>query len=112
MKARHPVINRTPENTPTAPPHADALGVFAEQLTRAVAELKQRLQERYERAHPGQTELVRRAIAEAEARAGELSFFPHLFLPDLVEARIAELVALQPAAAQRGGLHACCMTEV
>ena len=92
MKAHH-VMNRTSENTPTDPHHADGLGGFAEKLTGAVAELKRRLQAHYERAHPAQTELVRRAIAEAEARAWELSLFPHLFLPDLVEARIAELVA-------------------
>ena len=90
MKAHHHSTNRTPENTPTHPP-ADALGAFTEKLTGAVAELKHRLQAHYERAHPGQRELVRRAIAEAEARAWELSFFPHLFLPDLVEARLAEL---------------------
>ena len=91
MKAHHHSTNRTP-----AHPHADALGAFTEKLTGAVAELKHRLQAHYERAHPGQRELVRRAIAEAEARAWELSFFPHLFLPDLVEARVAELVALNP----------------
>jgi hypothetical protein len=110
MKAHHHLIpHRTSENTPLAgPPHADALGDFAEQLTGAVAELKHRLQARYERAHPAQPELVHRAIEEAEARAWELSFFPHLFLPDLVEARIAELVAAQPASAQRVGLCASC----
>jgi hypothetical protein len=44
--------------------------------------------------------LVYRAIAEAEACAWELSPFPHLFLPDLVEVRIAALVASQPACAR------------
>jgi hypothetical protein len=63
----------------------------------AVTELKHRLEERYERAHPGQVESVRAAIAEAEALAWDLSF-PLLFLPDLVEARIAEL----PPAPVRG----------
>lgn len=97
MNAQY-VINRTSENTP-AVVHADALAASAEKLAGAVAELKHRLQARYERAHPGQAELVRRAVAEAEALAWELSFFPHLFLPDLVEARIAELT-LQPASAR------------
>ena len=92
MKAHH-LMKRTPENTPIDPHHADGLGDFAEELTGAVAELKRRLKAHYERAHSAQPELVRRAIAEAEARAWELSLFPHLFLPDLVEARIAELVA-------------------
>jgi hypothetical protein len=84
-------MNRTPETMPTG-----AFATFTETVTGAVAELKHRLQAHYERAHPGQTELVRSAIAEAEARAWELSFFPHLFLPELVEARIAER-ALQAA---------------
>jgi hypothetical protein len=100
MKANHHTTNRTPENTPFDP-HADARRAFAEKLAGAVAELKHRLQAHYERAHPAQTGLVRRAIAEAEARAWELSSFPHLFLPELVEARLAELVALRPACAQR-----------
>ena len=112
MKAHHHLINVTPENTPTGPHHADALVAFAEKLAGAVVELKHRLQAYYERAHPAQTELVRRAIAEAEACAWELSFFPHLFLPDLVEARIAELVALPPASAPQGGLYACGMTVI
>lgn len=93
MKAHH-VINRTPENTRTTP-YTDTLRGFTEELTGAVAELKRRLQAHYERAHPAQTELVRRAIAEAEASAWKLSSFPHLFLPDLVEARVAELIAAE-----------------
>ena len=76
-----------------------ALAAFTERLTGAVGELKHRLQEHYEHIHPGHTELVRRAIAEAEVLARDLSFFPHLFLPDFAEARIAEL-ALQPAYAR------------
>ena len=98
MKA-HQVINCTPENTPVDPYRADALGGFLQELTRAVAKLKRRLQEHYERAYPTQTELVRRAIAEAEACAWELSPFPHLFLPDLVEVRLAAL-ASQPGRAR------------
>ena len=69
-------------------------------MSRALAKLKRRLQRHYERAHPMQTELVRRAIAEAEACAWELSPFPHLFLPDLVEVRIAALLASQLACAR------------
>jgi hypothetical protein len=92
MKGIH-AMNSKPEFIPTL--HSEALAAFLERLTGAVEELKHRLQDHYERAHPGQAELIRTAIAEAEKRAWELSFFPHLFLPDLVEARIAEL-ALQP----------------
>jgi len=86
-------MNDITELVPTHP--STALADFTERVTGAVAELKNRLQAHYQRALPGKTELVRAAIAEAEARAWQLSFFPHLFLPDLVEARVAEL-ALQP----------------
>ena len=99
MKAHH-VIKRIPGNTHADPHHAGAPGGFSQKLTRAVAKLKRRLQGHYERAHPTQTELVCRAIAEAEACAWELSPFAHLFLPDLVEVRIAALVASQPACAR------------
>jgi hypothetical protein len=105
MKAHHHLSNRMSEPTSTDP-HAAARRAFTEKVTGAVAGLKHRLQAQYERAHPAQTELVRRAIEEAEANARELSFFPHLFLPDLVETRIAQLVALQPACAQRGAAFA------
>jgi hypothetical protein len=74
----------------------DAPDFFCEKLTHAVAELTDRLQARYQRLHPNQSDAVRDIIAEAETTAWELSLFPHLVLPDLVEARVAEL-ALQPA---------------
>ena len=79
--------------------HADAVAAFAVRLNDAMAELKDRLQEQYERAYPGHAELVRDAIDHAEAFASDLSMFPHLFLPDLVEARMAEL-RLRPAFAR------------
>jgi hypothetical protein len=87
-------VNNITDLVPTYP--SAALADFTVRVTGAVAELKSRLQAHYQRALPGNTELVRAAVADAEARAWQLSFFPHLFLPDLVEARIAEL-ALQPA---------------
>ena len=61
-------------------------------LATAIAELKTRLQHQYERVLPGQTELVHDAIAAAEALAW-LTPFPHLFLPDLAEARITSLAS-------------------
>jgi hypothetical protein len=94
------VMNSTFENTAVSR-HNDPLGTFCERLAAAVQKLTHRLQAQYERAHPDQSELIRHVIAEAEAKAWELSFFPHLFLPDLVEARIAELT-LQPAFARSG----------
>src|SRR5436190_8008111 len=79
--------------------HIDALGTYCERLTDAVADLTNRLQAHYEMAFPGHREAVRNAITEAEATAWEISNFPHLFLPDLVEARIEELIS-QPAFAR------------
>jgi hypothetical protein len=94
------VMNSTSE-IPVIHRHNDPLVFFCERLAGAVEELTHRLQARYERIHPDQSALIRHVIAEAEAKAWELSFFPHLFLPDLVEARIAELT-LQPAFARSG----------
>ena len=87
-------MNDIPHLIPSHP--SAAVADFTNRVSGAVAELKSRLEAHYRRALPDQTELVRAAIAEAEACAWHLSFFPHLFLPDLVEARIAEL-GLQPA---------------
>jgi hypothetical protein len=64
-------------------------------ITRAVSKLKNRLQRDYEEAYPGFADIVRIVLDEEEAKAWELSF-PHLFLPDLVEAHIAQL-GLKPA---------------
>ncbi len=88
-----------PAENPSIDRHNEALVFFCERLANAVAELTHRLQAHYEDILPDQSELVRNAIAEAEATAWELSSFPHLFLPDLIEARLAEL-ALQPAIAR------------
>lgn len=63
-------------------------------ITRAVADLKLRLQHDYERAYPELGEIIHLVIEEEEANAWELSF-PHLFLSDLVEAHVARL-NLQP----------------
>ncbi len=63
-------------------------------ITRAVADLKRRLQQDYERAYPELGEIIHLVLDEEEANAWELSF-PHLFLPDLVEAHVARL-NLQP----------------
>src|SRR5438270_8224200 len=73
----------------------DPTAVFPQIVANAVSKLKNRLQRDYERAYPGLGDLVRIVLDEEEAKAWELSF-PHLFLPDLVEAHIAKL-NLQPA---------------
>ena len=73
----------------------EAVPVFLQTLTGALSELKNRLQHDYEQAYPGLAEIIHLILDEEEANAWELSF-PHLFLPDLVEAHIAKL-GLQPA---------------
>ncbi len=76
--------------------HADPKAVFPQTLTNAVSKLKNRLQRDYERTYPGLGDLVRIVLDEEEANAWGLSPFPHLLLPDLVEAHIAQL-GLEPA---------------
>jgi len=56
-----------------------------------MAHLKERLQGDYDRAYPGLDEIIRLVIAEEEARAWNLSSFPYLLLPDLVETHLAQL---------------------
>ena len=70
---------------------SQATVVFLRKLTAAVAELKEQLQHDYEQLYPGLGEIIRIVLDDEEAKAWELSFFPHLFLPDLVEAHIATL---------------------
>jgi hypothetical protein len=69
----------------------EAAAVFLQRLTAAVSELRTRLQHDYEQAYPGLGEIIRIVLDEEEAKARELSFFAHLFLPDLVEEHIAQL---------------------
>ena len=70
--------------------------VFLQTVSAAVMQLKQKLQQDYERVYPGLGEIIHLILDEEEAKAWELSLFPHLFLPDLVEAHVATL-GLQPA---------------
>jgi hypothetical protein len=70
--------------------------VFPNIVSVALTRLKQRLQHDYERAYPDLREIVHLVLDEEESKAWELSPFPHLLLPDLVEAHIARL-NLQPA---------------
>jgi hypothetical protein len=83
----------------------EAAAAFLNTLTAAVTELKTRLQQEYEQAYPGLGEIIRIVLDEEEAKAQELSFFAHLFLPDLVEAHIAQL-GLQPAHARHNNILA------
>ena len=68
--------------------------VFLQTVSVALTQLKQRLQHDYERAYPDYADLHRliRIVVDAEeARARDLTLFPHLLLPDMVEARLASL---------------------
>ena len=85
--------------------HSEATAVFLRKLTAAVAELKEQLQHDYEQLYPGLGEIIRIVLEEEEAKAWELSFFPHLFLPDLVEAHIATL-GLEPAGTRHDNILA------
>jgi hypothetical protein len=69
---------------------------FPNLVSRALTRLRQRLQQDYERAYPDLREIVHLVLDEEESKAWEMSSFPHLLLPDLVEAHIAKL-NLQPA---------------
>jgi|SRR5580704_9291366 hypothetical protein len=70
--------------------------VFLQTISAAITQLKQRLQQDYEQVYPDLGEIMHLILDEEEAKAWELSSFPHLFLPDLVEAHVAKL-GLQPA---------------
>jgi hypothetical protein len=65
--------------------------VFLQTIAVAVAQLKQRLQQDYEQAYPNLRQLVHIVLEEEEARAWDLTSFPHLVLPDLVEAHLGSL---------------------
>jgi len=69
--------------------------VFLQTVSVALAQLKQQLQHDYEHAYPDLREIIHLVLDEEESKAWGLSLFPHLLLPDLVEAHIANL-NLQP----------------
>ena len=65
--------------------------VFPQIVSAAVNRLKQQLQQEYEQAYPSLREIIHLVLDEEETKARELSGFPHLLLPDLVEAHVANL---------------------
>jgi len=89
-------MNADPQNNPAA---------FLRRVSVALTQLKQRLQSDYEHAYPELAEIVHLVLDEEEARARQLSFFPHLLLPDLVEAHIATL-NLRPVKTRREDVSA------
>ena len=70
--------------------------LFPKMVSVALGRLKKQLQHDYQKAYPDSGEIIHLVLDEEEAKACEISFFPHLILPDLVDARIAQL-GLQPA---------------
>lgn len=63
---------------------------FYQTLTQAVTDLRERLRSRYERLFPGHKTLIEDVLEEAESAAW-CTPFPHLFLPDFAEARMARI---------------------
>ena len=76
--------------------HEPTRTVFLQTVSVAVAQLKQQLQRDYEQAYPDLAEIVHLVLDEEESRARSLTMFPHLLLPDLVEAHVEQL-SLRPA---------------
>ena len=74
--------------------------LFPNLVSVALRRLKTRLQRDYLKAYPDSGEIIRRVLDHEEARAWELSSFPHLILPDLVEAHFAGL-DFQPGGSSR-----------
>lgn len=70
--------------------------VFVQTVRSAISQLKARLQQDYKRAYPDLIEIIQIVLDEEEANACDLSSFPHLLLPDLVQAHLVKL-NLQPA---------------
>ena len=74
-------------------PNQSAAG-FLQTVSVALGQLKQRLQRDYERVYsdyPDLHHLIRIVLDVEEARARELTSFPHLLFPDMVEAHLASL---------------------
>jgi hypothetical protein len=83
----------------------EATAVFLQTLTSAISDLRNRLQQDYERGYPALRNVIRIVIDEEEERAWDLSSFPHLLLPDLVETHM-ERLGLQPVPVRRDNLLA------
>jgi len=65
--------------------------VFLQTVSVALAQLKLRLQEGCARRYPILRDIIHLVLDEEEVRAWELTSFPHLLLPDLVEAHLASM---------------------
>jgi len=79
--------------------------VFLQTVTGAILELKNRLRQDYEQAYPCLGNVVQIVLDEEEEKAWDLSSFPHLLLPDLVETHM-ERLGLQPVSMGQNNLPA------
>ena len=77
---------------------------FLQKIVTALAQLKQQLQHDYEKAYPQSREIIQLVLDQQELRAWKLSEFPHLLLPDLAEAHLAQL-NLRPVARRHDALE-------
>lgn len=64
---------------------------FIQRVVAALAYVKRQMQREYEQAYPSLREIIHLVLDEEETSAWELSLFPHLIFPDLVELHIATL---------------------
>jgi hypothetical protein len=64
---------------------------FPKIVSIALGRLKKRLRRHYQKAYPDSGEIIDLVLNEEEAKAQQLSFFPHLIFPDLVDAHFAKL---------------------
>jgi hypothetical protein len=85
--------------------HEPSKTVFLQTVSVAMTQLKHQLQRDYERAYPNLREIINLVLEEEESRAWDLTIFPHLLLPDLVEAHVAKL-NLRPVEAKHADVFA------
>jgi hypothetical protein len=64
---------------------------FCQRTALAMIRLKHRLQRKYEQVYPRLCDIIPAIVDQEEKNAWNLSLFPHLLLPDLVEGRIEKL---------------------
>ena len=70
--------------------------VFHDSVSAAVRGLRLRLEENYRKAYPDLADIIHLVLDQEEVRAWQLSPFPHLLFPDLVQARIERLNLRSP----------------
>ena len=70
--------------------------VFHDRVSAAVRGLRLRLEENYRKTYPDLAGIIHLVLDQEEVRAWQLSPFPHLLFPDLVEARIERLNLRSP----------------